>query len=193
MSQQVMSSEEAFARIVYEIEEFAFPIYHDMTKAIIAFARGQKSACARHVASMEVQMRIVLGTYFNNLHDKIILKSVWLSHIQGFYAWETGYYDEEADAWKSFDGLSGNQVLLFQALDAFLGIEQYLTPLDQERNVPKRQRKLCEALRKYSFRGTVSMMSDDENEVDIVRSFNGILKQLKVIFCHSVIIQFTDY
>jgi len=125
-------------------------------------------------------MKIVLGNYFNNLHDGIVSQSVWLLHVQGFYAWGTTYYDEETHAWKSVDGLSGNQVLLFQALDAFLGIEQYLAPIDQQRSAPKRQRKLCESLRKHSFRRTLSEKVHDEDEVEMMRNFEGILKQLKV-------------
>jgi len=42
MTQQVTSSEEAFARVFYDIEESALPIYHDMALATIAFAGGKK-------------------------------------------------------------------------------------------------------------------------------------------------------
>jgi hypothetical protein len=147
MAPEVTSSEETFFRVFYDLEVLGVPVYYDMAQSIIAFARGDNVACAVHVASIASQMRLVLGIYMDNLHDKMIPHSVWLSKIQGFQGWGIGNYDAETDNWETFDGLSGNHVLLFQALDAFLGIEQYLSPRDIERNLPKRQRNyamLCE-------------------------------------------------
>jgi hypothetical protein len=187
MTKQILGGEEAFARIFYDVEKFGLSIYHDMAHAIVTFAQGDKPACARHVASMTSQLRLVLGSYFDRLHDKMIARSVWLSRIQGFYAWGVGHYDEENDEWEKFDGLSGNQVLLFQALDAFLDIEQYLSSRDQERNVPKNQRQLCHVLRKYSFRRLLSEASHDEHEIAIMQSFNEILKKLRVSLVFKVL------
>jgi hypothetical protein len=116
----------------------------------------------------------------DNLHDTIVARSVWLSRIQGFYAWGIGHYDEGTQDWDKFDGLSGNQVLLFHALDAFLGIEQYLSPRDQERNVPKRQREFCHALRRHSFRAILIETPHDADVVEILRNFDEILKRLRV-------------
>ena len=180
MSNLVMSGEEAFARIFYDVEMLGVPVYHDMVLAIVTFARGDKAACAKHIANITSQLRLVLGSYFDNMHEKMIARSVWLSRVQGFYAWGIGYYDEENDDWVKFDGLSGNQVLLFQALDAFLGIEQYLSPRDQERNVPARQRALCHMLAKHSFRRMLSEDTDDENEIQIISNLNEIVKRLRV-------------
>ncbi|KAF1840882.1 uncharacterized protein K460DRAFT_410277 [Cucurbitaria berberidis CBS 394.84] len=176
----VTSSEETFARIFYNVEMLGVPVYHDMVLAIVTFARGEKAACARHVANITAQLRLVLGSYFDHMHDQKIARSVWLSHIQGFFAWGIGSYDDASGECIKFDGLSGNQALLFQALDAFLGIEQYLSPRDQERNVPARQRALCRALAKYSFRQMLSETSNDKNEAQIVHDFGEIVKRLRV-------------
>jgi hypothetical protein len=151
-----------------------------MAHAIVAFAEGDKAACAQHVANVASQMRLVLGTYMDTLHDKIIAHSVWLSRIQGFYAWGVSHYDEETQEWDAYNKLSGNQALLFQALDAFLGIEQYLSPKDQERSVPKRQRELCHVLRRHSFRKALSEAPYDEDVAEILQSFDEILKRLRV-------------
>lgn len=193
MTQQILSGEETFARIFYDVEKLGLPIYHDMIFAIIAYGRDEKAACARYIANITARMRLVLGSYFENMHDKMIAQSVWLSHIQGFYGWGLGHYDEGSGAWEKFDGLSGNQVLLFQALDAFLGIDQYLTPRDQERNVPKRQRELCHVLRKYSFRGSLSAEADDQDEVAIVKNLNNIVKRLRVREHQEFSISFFGY
>jgi hypothetical protein len=185
MELQVTSSEETFFRIFYDLEVFGVPVYYDMARSIITFTRGDNAACAIHVANIASQMRLVLGTYMDNLHDKMIAHSVWLSKVQGLQAWGIGHYDKETDKWETFDGLSGNQVLLFQALDAFLGIEQYLAPRDMERNLPKRQREVCYAFRKHSFRRSLGQADmHDKNIVEIVRSFEEILRRLRVSTSH---------
>jgi hypothetical protein len=181
MASRVTSSKEAFFRIFYDLEVFGVPVYYDMAQAIITFARSDNVACTHHVESIASQMRVVLGIYMDNLHDKMIAHSVWLSKIQGFQAWGVGHYDTDTDTWDTFDGLSGNQVLLFQALDAFLGIEQYLPLRDMERNLPRRQRELCYALRKHSFRRALSETDkEDKGIADMLQNFEDILKRLRV-------------
>jgi len=186
MAPQVQSGEEAFSRIFYDLERLSLPVYHDMAHAIVTFNRGDTAACARYVASITSQMQGVIGTYTNNLHDKNIARSIWLSKIQGFFAWGAGHYNAATGEWEKYDGLSGNQLLLFQALDAFLGIEQYLSQRDQEMSVPRRQRELCHALRKHSFRERLARMGEDVNVDGILRDFATILKQLRVNFSFTV-------
>jgi hypothetical protein len=180
MPQQICDGEEAFARIFYDVERFSVPLYRAMVLATVAFDKGDTPACAHYVTSIASQLKNVLGSYLDRTHEHIIARLVWLPHVQGFYAWGVGHYNEEKQEWVKYDGLSGNQVLLFQALDAFLGIEQYLSPLDQDRNVPKRQRDLCHALRKHSFRSTLSAQSGDDDEIAIMRSMHMIIKRIKV-------------
>ncbi|KAK1918933.1 hypothetical protein P3342_001062 [Pyrenophora teres f. teres] len=180
MAPQVLAGEEAFSRIFYDLERLSLPVYHDVVYAIITMNQGDTAACAGHVASITSQMQGVIGTYTNNMHDKIIAQSIWLSRIQGFFAWGAGQYSAETDEWEKYDGLSGNQLLLFQAMDAFLGIEQYLSHQELELNVPRRQRELCHALRKHSFRETLNKMEDDGHVTEILRSFDMILKQLRL-------------
>jgi hypothetical protein len=53
-------------------------------------------------------------------------------HLDMVYAIIAFFFrnDGAACARVRYDGLSGNQVLLLQALDTFLGIEQYLSQKD---------------------------------------------------------------
>ena len=125
------------------------------------------------------QLRPLFGSYYSRVHDDVIALSAWLSHVQGFFAWGAGYMKEDG-TWVKFDGLSGNQSLLFQALDAFLGIEPYLSEEDMERNVPSRQRKLCEVIRKHSFRAQIVEQQQDETDAKILMAFDEILKRLRV-------------
>jgi hypothetical protein len=181
MSSQVTSGKETFFRVFHDLEIFGVPVYYNMAQAIIAFARGDNVACGYYVGDIASQMRIVIGLYMDNIHDKMIAHSVWLSKIQGFQGWGVGHYDAASDTWETFDGLSGNQVLIFQALDAFLGIEQYLLPRDMARNLPRRQRELCYALRKHSFRKALSEQNrEDKGIADILGNFEEILKRLRV-------------
>lgn len=159
-----------------------------MILAIISYTRGELGACATHMERISFQLRAVLQRYFDGMHEKTIARDIWLPHVQGFYAWGVGYLsdaDGEEENWVRFDGLSGNQVLLFQALDAFLGIEPYLTLRDRERNVPARQRALCSVLEKHSFRRrlqeTYSDDGEDNENVDrILTQSDDILKRLRV-------------
>ncbi|ORY19134.1 hypothetical protein BCR34DRAFT_609764 [Clohesyomyces aquaticus] len=159
MPDKVTSDEEAFARIFYNVERLGVPIYHDMVLAMIIFSRGDKFACLRYISSITAQLRLALGAYFTNLHGQTIAHSVWLSHVQGFYAWG---------------------VPLFQALDGFLGMEQYLSPRDQERNIPARQRSFCKALAEHSFRRMLSEKPKDETDVRIGAELNEIAKRLRM-------------
>lgn len=154
---QITTSEEAFARIFHDVEVLGRPVYHAVVHAILAHSRGDMSACLRHTQRITAQLRPLLSSYYDRVHDAKIARSAWLSHVQGFYGWGVGYQEGGEGGgegeWVKFDGLSGNQVLLFQVLDAFLGLEPYLDEENQRRNVPGRQRVFCRAVGRHSFRG----------------------------------------
>ncbi|KAI0381402.1 hypothetical protein F5Y04DRAFT_280934 [Hypomontagnella monticulosa] len=179
MSDLVTSGEEAFGRIFYDVETLGLPIYHDMVLATTSFARGDKTMCAVYMENIASQLRPLLSAYYDKMHNQKIALKVWLPHVQGFFAWGAGYIDDATGEWVKFDGLSGNQVLLFQCLDAFLGLEPYLSQRDQERNVPIRQRALREAFERHSFREKLSKVPEDEAEAQIVRNFDEILKRIR--------------
>ncbi|OTB00861.1 hypothetical protein M426DRAFT_323976 [Hypoxylon sp. CI-4A] len=178
MAPIVTQGEEGFARIFYDVEFLGVSIYHDLVLATISWARGDKQATLRHMSGITAQLRPLLGSYYDNMHDQKIAQSVWLSRVQGFFGWGVGYIDEASNEWVKFDGLSGNQVPLFQALDAFLGIEQYLSDLDMRRNVPTRQRALSVAFRKHTFRHFLNL--NDDIEARIAAEFNEIAKRLRL-------------
>ncbi|KAF2851999.1 hypothetical protein T440DRAFT_393374 [Plenodomus tracheiphilus IPT5] len=180
LNNDVIAAEETFARVFHEVESLSLRIYHDLILSIIAFARNDMPAVARHVEGVNEQVQYVFGVYFDKLHNDSIPHSMWLSRIQGFYAWALIERNETTHQWEQFDGLSGNQALIFQALDAWLGLGQYLSPRDMETSVPRRQREFCYALRKHSFRGVLNRESDDEYENRILKSFEKIVKKLRM-------------
>jgi hypothetical protein len=173
----VTSSEEEFARVAREMEALAVPVYRHVVRAVLAWARGDLPACLAHMRGVTGQLRPALASYYNRVHDAHIARSVWLSNVQGFYAWAAGREDPKTGQWVTFDGLSGNQVLLFQVLDAFIGIEPYLTREVLERNVPVLQRELCAAVARHSFR---HKLGEEGIEGQIREEFADIVKKLRV-------------
>lgn len=161
----------------------AFPIYYEMVRAIMAFEKQDQSLCAEHLDNINRRLRPLFLIFFEGLTDSRVSRSVWLSYIQGFQGWGVGrFVDGE---FIKYDGLSGNHVLFFQALDAFLGMDRYLTDENMIRYVPVNQRNLCLSLKKHSFRQRVM----DEGDSYLEEKVRSIVKQLKVrlLYRHNVI------
>ncbi|EAQ90289.1 hypothetical protein CHGG_02224 [Chaetomium globosum CBS 148.51] len=182
LSQRVTTSEEAFARVFHEVEVLGLPVYHAVVSAVLAHARGDMVGCLVQARRVAAQLRPLLSSYYDRVHDARIAKSAWLSHVQGFYAWGLGLEGEgeRQQGGKEvvkFDGLSGNQVLLFQVLDAFLGIEPYLSEENLNRNVPEKQRVFCRAVERHSFR---SRLRSDGVEGQIRGELGEIVKRLRL-------------
>lgn len=148
-----------------------------MVRAITAFKADDRSSCLRHLARIQEQLRPLLSIYFDRMHDQKISREAWLGHVQGFLAWGAGYRDEQTGEIVKYDGLSGNQILLFQVMDAFLGMEPYLSTESLEQNVPFRQREFCRLLRKHSIR---DKLEDDGTNKEIAQGFDKIAKRLRV-------------
>ncbi|KAL1836300.1 hypothetical protein VTJ49DRAFT_5324 [Mycothermus thermophilus] len=182
-SATITRSEEAFARIFYDVEALGLPVYHAVIHAIRARCRGDTVACLHHVRRITRHLRPLLRSYYDRVHDDAIARSAWLSHVQGFYGWGAGYEkvveeEEEEPQWVKFDGLSGNQVLLFQVLDAFLGLPPYLDEETQRRNVPVMQREFVKAVGKHSFRRGLEKKEGVEGM--ILEEMGEILKRLRL-------------
>lgn len=98
----------------------AFPIYYDMVLANICFQRSDKELCLRHLESINFRVRQFLMVFYQNLTESRVSHSVWLSYVQGFQGWGVGRMTD--GEYVKYNGFSGNHVLFFQALDAFLGM-----------------------------------------------------------------------
>ena len=154
----------------------AFPIYYEMVRAVICFEGNDKVSCVKHLENITSRLRHLLLVFYDNLTESRVSHSVWLSYVQGFQGWGVGrMVDGE---FIKYDGLSGNHVLFFQALDAFLGMDRYLTDENMIRYIPVNQRELCLALKKHSFRHKLKEHSDMKIEDEV----STIVKHLKVWF-----------
>ena len=108
------------------------------------------------------------------MHESIIPRSVWMSYVQGYQGWAAG---EMIDGkYVEYDGLSGNQSLFFRAIDAFLGMESYLTDENVRRYLSSAQRDLCLSYKAHNFR----QKSKDEGLLEIEHEMQKLVKQFKV-------------
>lgn len=154
----------------------ATPIYYDMVDAILAHEKGNTANCLHFLGRVNLNIRDVFQVFYDNLTESRVSQSVWLSHVQGFQAWGVGKVVN--DQFIKDDGLSGSHVLFYQALDAFLGLDRYLSDEDMERYIPVNQRRFCVALKRNNLR---SKLLDDE----ALEVFSSIAKKFKVI-CPSI-------
>ncbi|KAK2746483.1 hypothetical protein FQN57_003109 [Myotisia sp. PD_48] len=174
-SDLIRSSEEVFFRMFYDVEVMAFPIYYEMIRATIAFDMDDKISCLKHLETVTFKLRDLLLIFYDNLTESRISKSVWISYVQSFQGWGVGrMVDGE---FVKYDGLSGNHVLFFQAIDAFLGMDRYLKDEDMDRYIPVNQRELCIGLKKHSFR---NKLTEEVGDVKIQDEFRKIANHLKV-------------
>ena len=147
-----------------------------MVHAVICFEEHDKVSCVKHLENITFRLRYLLLIFYENLTESRVSHSVWLSYVQGFQGWGVGRMID--GKFVKYDGLSGNHVLFFQALDAFLGMDRYLTDENMIRYIPVNQRKLCITFKKHSFRNKAK----EHNDMRIDNEFTKIVNHLKVRF-----------
>lgn len=150
-----------------------------MVRAIISFNDNDKTSTLHHLEAITCRLRHLLRVFYENLTESRISRSVWLSYVQGFQGWGVGRFID--GQYVKYDGLSGNHVLFFQALDAFLGLEPYLTDENMKRYIPVRQRELCLAMKKHCFREKLEGAPEDTR---IAEEFQKVVNHMRV--CYSL-------
>lgn len=141
-----------------------------MVCAIACYDRKDIAACLEHLENITFRLRHLLKVFYENLVESRISRSVWLSYVQGYQGWGIGrIIDGE---FIKFDGLSGNHVLAFQAIDAFLGMDKYLTDENMIRHIPVNQRRFCEELKRATFRHELSQEGHQKLEDEFQRIAN---------------------
>lgn len=154
----------------------AFPIYYVMIRAIICFEENDKESCVKHLENINFRLRHLLLCFYENQTRSRVSHSVWLGYVQGFQGWGVGrMVDGE---FVKYDGVSASHLLCFQAIDAFLGMDRYLTDEEMIRYIPVNQRKLGITFKNNSFRNKLK----EDSDMRIENEFTKIVKQLKVRF-----------
>ncbi|OXV07234.1 hypothetical protein Egran_05000 [Elaphomyces granulatus] len=172
-TETIRSAEYHFAHMFPVMEKLSLPIYHDIVKSIISFEQGQRDKCLHFLKLINTQLRLPLKVYYDTLVDSKISRSVWLHYVQGFQGWAAG---EIIDGkYVEYDGLSGNQLPLFQVVDAFIGLDRFLNEEEMHGYMPLSQRKLTTSLRQHSFRRKAKEDGDSEIEAEMLK----IVKQLR--------------
>ena len=128
----------------------------------------------KYLRSINSQLRMPLKIFYDRMHESKIPRSVWLSYVQGFQGWAAGEIIN--GEYVEFHGLSGNQSLFFRAIDAFLGLDSYLSDESIRRNIPLTQRNLCLLYQEHNFREKAKEKELLEIEVEM----QYLVKQFKV-------------
>ena len=149
-------------------------MYYNMVISIISFEQGQKETCLGFLKALSLDLRHPLNAYYTTLVDSKIPRSVWMSYVQGFQDWGAG--EVVGGVYVEYDGLSGNQQPLVPMVDAFLGLDPYLSEVNRLRYIPLSQRKLSASLREHSFRHKAKWAGD----VAIEGEMEKIVKQMRV-------------
>ncbi|RAL64346.1 hypothetical protein DID88_001822 [Monilinia fructigena] len=150
MDELIQSAEYHFGHVFPHIEKEALPIYHMVTKAIQQYSNGDRTGTLQSLKEINKELRTPLKTYYETMHESKISRKVWMHYAQGFQGWAAGDINPATGKYTEYDGLSGNQLLLPQIMDAFLGLD--------------------------SFRNKAIKNGDD----DIENEMNNIVKQMRV-------------
>ncbi|ESZ97408.1 hypothetical protein SBOR_2236 [Sclerotinia borealis F-4128] len=176
MDDLIQSAEYHFGHVFPHIEREALPIYHLVTKAIQQHSNGDLAGTLQSLKGINKDLRIPLKTYYETMHESKISRKVWMHYAQGFQGWAAGDIDEVTGEYTEYDGLSGNQLLLPQIMDAFLGLDRYLNEENTQRYMPNLQRKFRETIAEHSFRIEAKKNGED----DIEHEMNNIVKQMRI-------------
>ncbi|KAM3064609.1 hypothetical protein ACMFMF_011903, partial [Clarireedia jacksonii] len=125
---------------------------------------------------MAVEIRIPLRNYYENMVETKISRRVWMQYAQGFQGWAAGTTDPVTGEYTEYDGLSGNQLLFPQVIDAFLGLEKYLSDVNTIRYIPKSQQRFREVIEEHNFR----QKAKDAGDLEVEEEMNNIVKQMRV-------------
>lgn len=121
-----------------------------MAWSIISYEQGQQRACLSYLQNINCILPSLLQVFKSHMHDATISRETWLPYSQGFQAWAAGHMID--GEFVKDDGVSASHLLLFQAVDAFLNIDPYLSEADRQKFMPAAQRALIYALRTHSLR-----------------------------------------
>lgn len=152
--------------------------------AMLHFKRNDVKQTVQHLKSINEHLKPTLKIFFDSLVDAKVSKKYWMRYVQGIQGWAAGHIVD--GKYIEYDGLSGNQLLLFHCVDAFLGLESYLPLENTLRYIPHLQRELSTAFSLHSFR----RKAEKANNSRVMAEMDAIAKQLRVslnFFCTYVL------
>ncbi|RYC62363.1 hypothetical protein CHU98_g3846 [Xylaria longipes] len=169
----IQSAEEGFFRLLYDIDVMSYDIFYDIAIAITSFKDHNTSSCLESLRSINVNLRQIFVLFNRKMREQNVSRKVWLNYVQSIHAWGAGRMINAE--FVQFDGVSGNQILVFQALDALLGMGTYHSDEDWERYIPASQRGFCKSVKEDTFRLCLKGTEDE----GIGAEFETLVNQLK--------------
>lgn len=140
----------------------SFPIYVHIVESIDLFDQGDKTQCVRKLMSIQQLLQDAFKRFYQTFVTEKVSEKVWLNHVQGFQGWAAGKI--ENGTYIQYDGVQGGQTLMMQVIDAFLGMDAFLSDDASHRNVPYYQRQFVEAIRRHNFRSRALKAGDQDIE-----------------------------
>ncbi|KAI0867765.1 hypothetical protein GGS24DRAFT_507467 [Hypoxylon argillaceum] len=174
MSEVVQKTELAWGHLFLDSEIKGVPLYCAMIKAIGSFEKGDKIATLEYSKVASHHLRKVFKNIYEHMNDLHVAHSVWAKHISGIHGWAMKLESDKNQV--EYGGLSGSQILVFQAVDAFLGLSSYHPDHEIAWHISRNMRFLSTALRVHSFRKRLSKSHDDAS---IGTVLDQMIKQLR--------------
>lgn len=145
-----------------------------MVQSIIAFEKGQKGRCSEHLKAVNAHLRTALRVYYDQVIGSRIPHDIFVPYLQGFHGWAAGKMVD--GKYTEYDGVSGAQMVLFNMLDGFLGLEPFLDPKEFPKYITARQRGFIDSVTKHAFREKAKQDGDPQLETQL----DSIVAQLRV-------------
>ncbi len=147
-------------------------------------------SCLAHVETAFINLRKVMQNLYDKMNDPHVARTIWVRHVSGIHSW--GLTLETDDPPVEYGGLSGSQILLFLAVDAFLGIDRYHTDEELRMHISQNMRDVAATIRKTSFRKLLS--ESIEEDVALEKALGRMVKQLRVskLKAHQTALNFPE-
>lgn len=126
--------------------------------------------------TISFHLRKLLRNLYEKMNDPHVARAIWVRHVAGVHSW--GLTHEKDNHSVEYGGLSGSQILLFLAIDAFLGIDRYHSEDQQKRHISRNLRGVATTISKHSFRHQLSEKS--EQDIAMRKTFQNMVNQLRV-------------
>ncbi|KAJ5881206.1 uncharacterized protein N7473_012259 [Penicillium subrubescens] len=182
MPEPIPSAEYYFTYAFTEPERKALPVYYHLVQSIGCYEMGQKQACIEHLQGVSVHLKSVFQIYYEYIVESKDPRHVFTAYIQGFHGWAAGELIN--DEYVEYDGSSGAHLVLFNALDYFLGLEPFFHEQDFIKYFSYSQRRFMASIKAHAFRPA----AEQADNTGLVQQFEKIAKQLRVSFHETFII-----
>lgn len=153
-------------------------MYCNIIRAMISYEQGNKIASLAYTEAVFEHVRQLILHLFDNMNEPNVSRAIWVRHVSGIHSW--GLTSDTEHGPVEFGGLSGSQTLIFLAVDAFLGIDQYHSEEEIRMHISKNMRNVFAAMKRHCFRPQLAKGGSAE-DLAIIEVMDRIVKQMRVL------------